>query len=129
MSNFVTHLECSKAGDCYDHSFVIISSSVITNNLSKINKPLFVKYDLERLKNSYTREDFINDFSSLPGFWKYQYLLPLKNKSSVIDLGEVITPLVRISKYENLFIKDEGRLPTGSFKARGLALGVARARE
>ncbi len=121
MSNFVTHLECSKAGDCYDHKEI--------NNLSKINKPLFVKYDLERLKNSYTREDFINDFSSLPGFWKYQYLLPLKNKSSVIDLGEVITPLVRISKYENLFIKDEGGLPTVSFKARGLALGVARARE
>ena len=42
MSNFVTHLECSKAGDCYDHEEI--------NNLSKINKPLFVKYDLERLK-------------------------------------------------------------------------------
>ena len=121
MSNFVTHLECSKAGDCYDHEEI--------NNLSKINKPLFVKYDLERLKNSFTREDFINDFSSLPGFWKYQYLLPLSNKSSIIDLGEVITPLVRINKSENLFIKDEGRLPTGSFKARGLALGVARAKE
>ena len=51
MSNFVTHLECSKAGDCYDHKEI--------NNLSKINNPLFVKYDLERLKNSYTREDLI----------------------------------------------------------------------
>ena len=46
MSNFVTHLECSKAGDCYDHEEI--------DNLSKINKPLFVKYDLERLKNSYS---------------------------------------------------------------------------
>ena len=121
MNNFVTHLECSEAGDHY--SFTEI------NNLSKINKPLLVKYDLEKLKNSFSKEDFINDFASLPGFWKYQYLLPLSKKSSVIDLGEVITPLVRISKSNNLFIKDEGRLPTGSFKARGLALGVARAKE
>ncbi len=121
MNNFVTHLECSKAGDSYNHEEI--------NNLSKINKPLLVKYDLEKLKNSFTREDFVNDFSSFPGFWKYQYLLPLAKKTSVIDLGEVITPLVRIGKSQNLFIKDEGRLPTGSFKARGLALGVARAKE
>ena len=121
MNNFVTHLECSKAGDHYNHLEI--------NNLSKFNKPLLVKYDLEKLKNSFTREDFVNDFSSLPGFWKYQYLLPLSKKSSVINLGEVITPLVSVSKSQNLFIKDEGRLPTGSFKARGLALGVARAKE
>ena len=121
MNNFVTHLECSEAGDHYNFAEI--------NNLSKINKPLLVKYDLEKLKNSFSKEDFINDFASLPGFWKYQYLLPLSKKSSVIDLGEVITPLVRISKSNNLFIKDEGRLPTGSFKARGLALGVARAKE
>ena len=121
MNNFVTHLECSEAGDHYNFAEI--------NNLSKINKPLLVKYDLEKLKNSFSKEDFINDFASLSGFWKYQYLLPLSKKSSVIDLGEVITPLVRISKSNNLFIKDEGRLPTGSFKARGLALGVARAKE
>ena len=121
MNNFVTHLECSEAGDHYNFAEI--------NNLSKINKPLLVKYDLKKLKNSFSKEDFINDFASLPGFWKYLYLLPLSKKSSVIDLGEVITPLVRISKSNNLFIKDEGRLPTGSFKARGLALGVARAKE
>ena len=121
MNNFVTHLECSKAGDHYNYNEI--------NNLSKIHKPLLVKYDLEKLKNNFSREDFVNDFSSFPGFWKYQYLLPLIKQSSIIDLGEVITPLVRISKFQNLFIKDEGRLPTGSFKARGLALGVARAKE
>ena len=48
MNNFVTHLECSKAGDHYNHLEI--------NNLSKFNKPLLVKYDLEKLKNSFTRE-------------------------------------------------------------------------
>ena len=121
MHNFVTHLECSKVGDHYKYDEI--------NNLSKINKPLLVKYDLEKIKNKFSRKDFIQDFSQLPGFWKYQYLLPLANVSAVIDLGEVITPLVKIRAFPNLFFKDEGRLPTGSFKARGLALAVARAKE
>ena len=57
MNNFVTHLECSEAGDHYNFAEI--------NNLSKINKPLLVKYDLEKLKNSFSKEDFINDFEKL----------------------------------------------------------------
>ena len=53
MSNFVTHLECSEAGDHYNFAEI--------KNLSKFNKPLLVNYDLEKLKNSFSKEDFIND--------------------------------------------------------------------
>ena len=55
MNNFVTHLECSEAGDHYNFAEI--------NNLSKINKPLLVKYDLEKLKNSFQKKIYINDFS------------------------------------------------------------------
>src|SRR6516225_8937706 len=68
------------------------------------------------------------------GLWRYRELLPVRNPENVVSLGECITPLVRMPKLEARFgggeilVKDEGRLPTGSFKARGLVLAVSMAK-
>ena len=122
MNKFITHLECSLTQEKYPKDTVL--------ELSNSGRPLLVKYDLEALSDTYTKEEFKD--SPLPGFWRYYPLLPISNQESIISLGESITPLINISnEYKNLnvLIKDEGRLPTGSFKARGLALAVAMAKE
>ena len=122
MNKFITHLECSLTQEKYPINTVL--------ELSNAGRPLLVKYDLEALSDTYTKEEFKD--SPLPGFWRYYPLLPISNQKSIISLGETITPLINISnEYKNLnvLIKDEGRLPTGSFKARGLALAVAMAKE
>jgi threonine synthase len=122
MNSYITHLECSLTQETYPKDTVL--------ELSNAGRPLLVKYDLEALSKSIAKEEFKD--SPLPGFWRYHPLLPISSQESIISLGETITPLINASKeYDNLevLIKDEGRLPTGSFKARGLALAVAMAKE
>jgi threonine synthase len=122
MNKFITHLECSLTQEKYPKDTVL--------ELSNAGRPLLVKYDLNALSFNITKEEFKD--SPFPGFWRYYPLLPISNQESIISLGETITPLINISdEYKNLnvLIKDEGRLPTGSFKARGLALAVAMAKE
>lgn len=126
MSNYVTHLECSYSQKKYVKNKVY--------NLSDLSKPLLVRYDFKKISSDYSYSDFVNRHADCPGFWKYLPLLPINSSKSIIDLGELITPLIKInvskfSKHSEVFVKDEGRLPTGSFKARGLALAVAKAKE
>ena len=124
--NFVTHLECSLTGEKYEAGIV--------QGLSKAGRPLLVKYDLERLATQINKEDLTNRSG---GFWRYREFLPVRKTENVVALGEVTTPLMFLPKTaarlgtveQNLIVKDEGRLPTGSFKARGLALAVAMAKE
>ena len=122
MNKFITHLECSLTQEKYPKDTIL--------ELSDAGRPLLVKYDLEKISAFVAKEEFKD--SSLPGFWRYHSLLPISSQDSIISLGETITPLINITKEYNNFevlIKDEGRLPTGSFKARGLALAVAMAKE
>lgn len=119
---FVTHLECGLEGDRYE--------SDMLQGLSKAGRPLLVKYDLRALANSLTREEL----SCRPAdLWRYREFLPVRRVENIVSLGEVHTPLVRIPSLETgsgqLIIKDEGRLPTGSFKARGLCMAVSMAKE
>ena len=91
--------------------------------------------DLEQIKQTLSREEGIDD--SQPGFWRYKALLPVTKPDSRISLGEVVTHSIPLNYSTdrlgrtpgNVIIKDEGRLPTGSFKARGLALAVSMAHE
>ena len=102
----------------------------VVHNLSKIGKPLLVRYDLERLATSVSKDALA---ARTEGFWRYREFLPVRRAENVVSLGEVVTPLVRLGRLEptggQLIVKDEGRLPTGSFKARGLALAVSMAKE
>lgn len=121
---FVTHLECSETGKHYPADQI--------HNLSEAGKPLLVRYDLAAVAGAW-------DKASLSGrpseFWRYRELLPVRRAENIVRLGEVMTPLLPSLHLQHtlgmpsVLIKDEGRLPTGSFKARGLALAVSMAKE
>jgi threonine synthase len=116
---YVSHLECSLTGEVYPAGEV--------HGLSNAGRPLLVRYDLEAVRAAVGFEEML---SRTGGFWQFSELLPMAGAG--LDLGEVITPLIRLEGLEAggpLLMKDEGRLPTGSFKARGLGVAVAMARE
>ena len=121
--NFVTHLECAMTGERHEADQV--------HGLSRAGKPLLVRYDLAGVREALSKEMLTQ---RAPDLWRYRELLPVRNPENVVSLGECITPLVRMPKLEARFgggeilVKDEGRLPTGSFKARGLALAVSMAK-
>ena len=119
---FVTHLECSYTGETYEADRV--------HGLSREGKPLLVRYDLATLGAGLDRETLS---ARSGGLWKYLELLPVRSEENIISLGEELTPLVDLPDFQagsgRLMVKDEGRLPTGSFKARGLALAVSMAKE
>ena len=116
----VTHLECSLTGERYEAGQV--------HNLSRAGKPLLVRYDIEAAKRTLSRESIA---AREPGMWKWRELLPLPEGAEPVSLGEGETPIVPLTRTggANLLVKDEGRLPTGSFKARGLAMAVTMAKQ
>ena len=114
--NFVSHLECSLTGEHYPSGTV--------QTLSKAGKPLLVRYHLEQIASSLVKDDVL---ARIGGVWRWAELLPVQQSGNRLDLGELATPLVRLR--DNLWVKDEGRLPTGSFKARGLNVAVSMAKE
>ena len=119
---FVTHLECSLTGETYPADTV--------HGLSRAGKPLLVRYDLDGLGAAVSRDALAG---RTEGLWRYREMLPVRRAENRISLGEVVTPLIDLPRLSagagRLIVKDEGRLPTGSFKARGLALAVSMARE
>ena len=121
---FVSHLECSYTGKVYPADQL--------HGLSEAGKPLLVKYDLDALGKAISKDDLK---SRLPEFWRYREFLPVRKSANIVRLGEVMTPILPAPKLQSrygcgeILIKDEGRLPTGSFKARGIALAVAMAKE
>jgi len=118
---FVTHLECGMTGQR-------VAADTL-HNLSPAGKPLLVRYDLKGVAKALSRDDLSNRAAD---FWRYRELLPVRRTENIVSLGECLTPIIearQISKDGSLLIKDEGRLPTGSFKARGLAMAVSMAKE
>jgi len=117
---FVTHLECSMEGDHYPADQV--------HNLSKAGKPLLVRYDLAGVKKALTKDALAARPADM---WRYRELLPVRKCADIVSLGEIMTPLIRLPKLakklggSEIIVKDEGRLPTGSFKARGLVMAVS----
>jgi threonine synthase len=122
---YVTHLECPKCKAKFDHR-------QFNQTCPKCNSPLLVRYDLEKIKNAVKPVDLINRAHSL---WRYRDLLPIEDEINIVSLGEVMTPLIPLKKLEkatgisHLLLKDEGMNPGGSFKSRGAAVGVTRAKE
>ena len=120
----VTHLECSLTGERYEAG--------VPHGLSKAGRPLLVRYDLDAVGKAITKEALA---ARTEGFWRYREFLPVQKAENRVSLGEVVTPLMHLPHTEKwlgaseIIVKDEGRLPTGSFKARGLALAVSMAKE
>ena len=94
-------------------------------------RPLWVRYDLDAVAAAVARDDLAAREQTL---WRYRELLPPESAADIISLGETVTPLIRCKRLGrrlglgNLYIKDESRLPTGSFKARGMAMAVTMAK-
>ena len=121
---FVTHLECSLTGERYEADRL--------HGLSAAGKPLLVRYDLDGVRATLTKEAL----SSRPmDLWRWRELLPVRQTSNIVSLGENATPLIPLPRTgkrlggAQLLAKDEGRLPTASFKARGLVIAVSMAKE
>jgi len=123
MSSFVTHLEAAIDGTRLPHD---------RPQTLHAGRPLWVRYDLDAVRRSVRRQDLARREASL---WRYRELLPVEDDANVTSLGEGLSPLLacprlgRALGVERLFVKDESQLPGGSFKARGLALAVSRAKE
>lgn len=123
--NKMTHLECSKCGTRHD-------AEQVQTVCKKCGKPLFARYDLEAAKETLTRRELVGRVASM---WRYREILPVRRPENVVTLGEGWTPLTPTPKLgetlglKNLIIKDEGIIPTGSFKARGLSAAISKAKE
>lgn len=124
-SCYVTHLHCPKCGEHHQ-------SGRIQTVCTVCGSPLLVAYDLDSLASRITRDDLL---SRQPDMWRYRELLPVQTTDNIVSLGETMTPLIHCKALgsslgmDRLFVKDEGRLPTASFKARGLAMAVTMAKE
>jgi len=120
---FVTHLECAATGERHAADAV--------HNLSRAGKPLLVRYDLGGVKKALSKEALAERPADL---WRYRELLPVRRVEDIVSLGEAVTPLLPLPTLgaklggAEILVKDEGRLPTGSFKARGLVLAVSMAK-
>ena len=121
---FVTHLECAMTGEVFPADTV--------QGLSSVGRPLLVRYDLAAAAEAADRATVE---ARADDWWKYREILPVRRSADIVSLGETFTPLVAIPNTTARLgaswglVKDEGRLPTGSFKARGLAMAVAMAKE
>ncbi|MEO1015597.1 MAG: threonine synthase [Pseudomonadota bacterium] len=123
---FTSYLECGLTGERADPDR--------PHQLSSAGRPYLVRYDLDALKDHVSRDEWDARPQDL---WRYRELLPVRRTENVVSLGEIETPLVELTNVArahgiplgNLIVKDEGRLPTGSFKARGLVMAVSMAKE
>lgn len=122
--SYLSHLYCPKTAEHYDAGRI--------QQLSAVGAPLLVAYDLKALRQSWKTSDLLGREASL---WRYHELLPVCDPGNVVSLGEGFTPLLRTPRIgrelgiDDLWLKDEGIIPTGSFKARGAAVGVSKAKE
>ena len=122
MKNYLQHLECSKCGETYDP---LAPQNVCT----ACGKPLLARYALEQVAETWKSDTLLSRPASL---WRYRELLPISDPANIVTLGETMTPLVHAKRLgakfglTQVWVKDESRLPTGSFKARGLAMAVSK---
>src|SRR5262245_8861569 len=123
--SFVTHLECANCGQKYD-------ASQVQNLCTACQRPLWVRYDLAALKKNFSKKKL---FGRPPTIWRYLELLPVRDPANIVSLTETITPILEAKRLaahfglDHLYVKDESRLPSGSFKARGMAMAVSKAKE
>jgi len=120
----MTHLECARCAHRYPPGQIL--------NLCECGSTLFARYDLRRVATKIEPKTLLSRPRDL---WRYKEVLPVGNESSIMSLGEGFTPLLRARRLgdklglPNLYLKDESQNPTGSFKARGMAVAVSKAHE
>src|SRR5882724_666326 len=122
--NFVSHLECANCGVDYQ-------AGKLHNLCTACQRPLWVRYDLDALKKHFSKKALLG---RPPTIWRYLEMLPVRSPDNIVSLTETITPILQTKRVgtrlglENLYVKDESRLPTSSFKSRGMAMAVSMAK-
>ena len=125
MASFLRLLRCARCGEAHD-------ATIEQHLCVTCGGPLLAEYDLQAIAATVRPEDLAGRERSM---WRYREFLPLSRFEQRVSLGESWTPLLEVPRLAEdlglpgLLVKDEGLLPTGSFKARGAAVGVSRARE
>jgi threonine synthase len=123
--SYLDHLKCTVCGQIFD-------SSLIQTYCQDCKAPLFAQYNVTIARRQIDRNE-IGKRSR--GMWRWRELLPIIDPDNRISLGEGDTPLLKLPRLgkhlglQNLYLKDESLNPTGSFKARGLAAAVSKAKE
>src|SRR4051812_43630490 len=112
----IAYYECTKCG-------AHLPGDSLQTLCPKDGGVLYVRYDLQALKKTFKRESLAGRVSSM---WRYEEVLP---QVTPVTLGEGFTPMLPSRRSKNVFIKDEGTNPTGSFKARGLCMAVTMAKK
>ena len=121
----VTHLECALCGLRHE-------AQRLHNLCRECGKPLLVRYDLDRAKESLTKESLPSRRSDM---WRYREVMPVERDDNIVSLGEGWTPLLAARRLaektgiREVYIKDESLNPTQSFKARGMSAAVSMAKE
>ena len=119
----IAYLECSR---CHARLSADTPQTLCTQCPDQPAGALYVRYDLTHLQGRSAQEVVGNDATSpWSGMWRYRAVLP---DVEPVTLGEGWTPMLRSKRHPGAFVKEEGANPTGSFKARGLALAVTMAR-
>jgi threonine synthase len=121
---FTSHLECPQCSAGYACEEI--------HHLCTCGSPLLVRYDLDKIRDNMSKEEVGRRPADL---WRYRELLPVVDEKNIVTMGEGMTPLLKLDRLgpdigmTNLYLKDEGIIPSGTFKARGSAVGVSRAKE
>ena len=123
--SYFSHLECALCGQQYE-------ADRLWNLCSECGKPLLARYDLQAAARAFAPRDLVGRQATM---WRYREMFPVRDPAQMLSLGEGWTPLLQARRlgaelgFERLYIKDESLNPTGSFKARGLAMALSRASE
>lgn len=123
--SYITHLQCYSCGNHFD-------VEKIQTFCRDCQAPLLARYDLKAAREKLDRDEFRY---RPQGMWRWRELLPVHETKNMINLGEGDTPLLHLTNLgaelglSNLYVKDESLNPTGTFKARGLAAAVSKAKE
>ncbi|MDR0663279.1 MAG: threonine synthase [Spirochaetaceae bacterium] len=124
VRSFISALCCPKCGKEYDHLKI--------QHICECGGPLLAVYDMPQA-GKHLSPELLKERP--PNLWRYRELLPVLDAANIVSLGEGFTPLTPLPRLEerygfgSLYLKDEGVIPTGTFKARGAAVGISKAKE
>jgi threonine synthase len=125
MQSCIQDLECSNCKKKHSHE-------EINSVCEGCGETLFARYDLEELKDHLARK---TPLKRQPSLWRYYEILPVRKQENVISLGEGMTPITSLRRsvsdlgLERVLVKDDGIIPTGTFKARGQTVAISKAKE
>jgi len=120
--SYLQHLECSKCGKKYP-------ADKPQTFCKECNAPLVAVYDYEKIKEVFSKDALKGRRADM---WRYSEFLPIEDEKNIVSLGEGFTPIHKLELdigVKNLYMKDDGIIPTGTFKARGMSMAISKAKE